>query len=70
MFTNLESIGVSSGAADCATVATMSLDGVPLYGTGVDGVADDVKIISIDDSVPSITVDGGSWYGTDLSGGP
>jgi hypothetical protein len=45
--------------------------GLRLYGMQVivdTDYGNEVKIVSIDDSVPSITVDGGNWSGTDGSG--
>ena len=40
-----------------------------LVDTGVTG-APEVKITAIDNTVPSITVDGGEWLGADNSGDP
>ena len=59
---NMTAVGIESIANnDAAGIAFMSLDGRDLKNSAV-------KIISIDDSVPSITVDGGNWSGSDGSG--
>ena len=47
------------------------LDGKLLVDEGIAGdPGSEVKVISIDETVPSITVDGGEWAGTDGSGDP
>ena len=73
------SMFMSQGSADDVTVTmkssgqalgTLALPYIPGANTFEEGKADiaAVSITAIDDTVPSITVDGGSWYGADGTG--
>ena len=55
-------------ASNSTTLMYIKVDGKLLVDQGIaDGAG--VKIVSIDDTVPSITVDGGDWYADPANGG-